>query len=371
MTAAIAFDRVSVIYGRRPERALALADGGATRETILAETGQGLGVIDATLSVGVGEIAVLMGLSGSGKSTLLRAVNGLAPVTRGRLTVRGRNGAAVALDRCAPVALRGLRRGGVAMVFQHFGLLPWRSVAGNVALGLEFSGLARTARQARVAEALDLVGLAAWADRPVGALSGGMRQRVGLARALATEPEILLMDEPFSALDPLIRARLQDELLALQARLGCTVLFVSHDLDEAVKLGSTISVLEGGRIVQSGRPKDIVLRPETAHVAEFVRGMNPIGVLTARDAMTPDGGPGDPLRRLAPEAPLAEALPLFATSEAPVWVGRPDGPVEGRILPGAVCGLLARMGSVAEASGAGRERSPHPSLQPNAAERPA
>lgn len=342
MTEAIAFDQISVVYGPRPDRALARADAGASREAILAETGLGLGVIDATLSVRAGEIAVLMGLSGSGKSTLLRAVNGLAPVVRGRLTVRDRDGSALEVGRCAPAALRRLRRGGVAMVFQHFALLPWRSVAGNVGLGLEFSGLPRPERRARIEAALDLVGLADWAARPVGTLSGGMRQRVGLARALATEPAILLMDEPFSALDPLIRGRLQDELLDLQARIGCTVLFVSHDLEEAVKLGSTISVLEGGRIVQTGRPQDIVLRPATPHVAEFVSGMNPIGVLTARDAMTPDPGPGDPMRRLDPEAALTEALPLFALSESPVWVGRVDGPVEGRILPGAVCGLLAR-----------------------------
>ena len=342
MSAAIVFDRVSVVYGRRPERALALADAGAAREAILAETGLGLGAHDASLTVRAGEIAVLMGLSGSGKSTLLRAVNGLAPVVRGRLTVRGRDGAPVEIGRCAAPALRGLRRGGVAMVFQQFALLPWRSVAGNVGLGLEFSGLGRAERRERVAAALDLVGLSDWASRPVGMLSGGMRQRVGLARALATEPAILLMDEPFSALDPLIRGRLQDELLELQARVGCTVLFVSHDLEEAVKLGSTISVMDGGRIVQTGRPQDIVLRPATAHVAEFVRGMNPIGVLTARDAMAPDPGPGDPARRLDPGAPLAAALPLFALSEAPVWVGTAEGPVEGRILPGAVCGLLAR-----------------------------
>ena len=375
---AIAFDRVCVVYGRRPDRALALADQGATREEVHAATGLGLGVHDATLEVRPGEIAVLMGLSGSGKSTLLRAVNGLAPLARGRLTVRDRTGALIEVGGCGVSALRDLRRGGVAMVFQQFALLPWRSVAGNVALGLELSGLPRRDRRARAEAALDLVGLADWAGRPVASLSGGMRQRVGLARALATEPAILLMDEPFSALDPLIRARLQDELKALQARIGCTILFVSHDLEEAVKLGSAITILEGGRIVQTGRPQDIVLRPGNAHVAEFVAHLNPIGVLTARDAMAPHAGPGDPARRLAPEAPLAEALPMFATSEAPVWVGQMGGPVEGRILPGAVCALLGRTGGVvgsetggvAEAS-PGREGAPPPSPQPHAAGNPA
>ena len=173
-----------------------------------------------------------------------------------------------------------------------------------------------------------------------------MQQRVGLARAFATDAEILLMDEPFSALDPLIRNRLQDELLQLQDKMHCTIVFVSHDLEEAVKLGNTITIMEGGRIVQTGRPEDIVLRPANGYVADFVAHLNPLSVLTAADAMTADPGPGDPGRMLAPEAPLREALPLFAASDAPVWVGR-NGATEGQISPRAVCAMLARTGTAA------------------------
>jgi glycine betaine/proline transport system ATP-binding protein len=167
-----------------------------------------------------------------------------------------------------------------------------------------------------------------------------MQQRVGLARAFATDAEILLMDEPFSALDPLIRTRLQDELLQLQDRMHCTIVFVSHDLEEAVKLGNTISIMEGGRIVQTGAPEDIVLRPANGYVADFVAHLNPLSVLTAGDAMTVDAGPGDPARMLPPGTPLRDALPLFGGSDAPVWVGE-GGTTLGRISPAAVCALLA------------------------------
>ena len=269
-------------------------DEGRSRSDIQKATDQILGVHDCSLTVMQGEISVLMGLSGSGKSTLLRAVNGLNPITRGRLTVRGRDGTMVDVASCDANTLRALRRGGVAMVFQSFGLLPWRSVVENVAFGLELSGLGKPERLARAREVLATVNLQDWAEKRVRELSGGMQQRVGLARAFATDAEILLMDEPFSALDPLIRARLQDELLQLQDRMRCTIVFVSHDLEEAVKLGDTISIMEGGRIVQTGRPEDIVLRPANDYVADFVAHLNPLSVLRARDAMTPDIRPGRP-----------------------------------------------------------------------------
>ncbi|MBA3324746.1 MAG: ATP-binding cassette domain-containing protein [Rhodobacteraceae bacterium] len=341
METMIEFDRVSIVFGAEPERALALMDEGRSRSEIQKATNQILGVHDCSLSVPQGEISVLMGLSGSGKSTLLRAVNGLNPVTRGRLLVRGREGETVDVASCDAGSLRALRRGGVAMVFQQFGLLPWRSVVENVAFGLELAGLGRPERLEKAREVLATVNLQDWAEKRVGELSGGMQQRVGLARAFATDAEILLMDEPFSALDPLIRARLQDELLQLQERMRCTIVFVSHDLEEAVKLGQVISILEGGRIVQTGRPEDIVLRPANDYVADFVAHLNPLSVLRARDAMTPDPGPGDPARRIAPDAPLAAALPHFRTSDAPVWVGA-EGATEGRILPATVCAMLAR-----------------------------
>ena len=221
----------------------------------------------------------MMGLSGSGKSTLLRAANRLNPVTRGQVLIAD-GGGPIDVARCGAEDLRRIRRERVAMVFQQFGLLPWRSVADNVGLGLELRGMAPEERRRVVAEQLELVGLAQWADRDVGELSGGMQQRVGLARAFATNADILLMDEPFSALDPLIRDKLQDELLALQARVKKTILFVSHDLDEALRLGDRISIMRHGRIVQTGTSQDIVLRPADDYVAEFVRRMNPLKVLT-------------------------------------------------------------------------------------------
>lgn len=344
MTAMIEFDKVSIVFGQDPKSALPLMDKGQTRSEVQKATGQVLGVHDCTLTVQRGEISVLMGLSGSGKSTLLRAINGLNPVIRGRVMVRGTGEAMVDVVTCNAESLRALRRGAVSMVFQQFALLPWRSVVENVALGLELAGEPKDKRLAKAREVLATVNLQDWADKKVSELSGGMQQRVGLARAFATDAEILLMDEPFSALDPLIRNRLQDELLQLQEKMHCTIVFVSHDLEEAVKLGSTITIMEGGRIVQTGRPEDIVLRPANGYVADFVAHLNPLSVLTAADAMTEDAGPGDPARMVAPEAPLREALPLFAASEAPVWVGR-DGVVSGRISPQTVCAMLARSAS--------------------------
>ena len=286
MGVAVEFDKVSIVFGEHPERALPLMDQGLERGEIQAKTGQVLGVHDCTLSVDEGEILVLMGLSGSGKSTLLRAVNGLNPVVRGRVRLSDGN-ALVDVTHAGKAALRRLRQKRVAMVFQAFGLLPWRSVRENVGLGLELAGMGRAARAAQVDKQLELVGLSDWAERRVGELSGGMQQRVGLARAFATEAPILLMDEPFSALDPLIRNHLQDELLELQARLKRTIIFVSHDLDEAFKLGDRIAIMEGGRIVQCGSPRDIFTSPANAYVADFVAHMNPLGVLTARDVMAP------------------------------------------------------------------------------------
>ena len=303
MTRAVIFDEVSIVFGDDPHGALPLADEGRSRSEIGKETGQVLGVHDASLEVDEGEIVVLMGLSGSGKSTLLRAVNGLNPVTRG--SVRVHDGSAmVDVTSCRPATLRQLRQTRVAMVFQQFGLLPWRSVAENVGFGLELAGVRPADRARRIAEQLALVGLDGWADRPVAELSGGMQQRVGLARAFATDAPILLMDEPFSALDPLIRTRLQDELLDLQRKLRRTILFVSHDLDEAFKLGGRIALMEGGRIVQTGTPREIFSDPASPYVAEFVANMNPLGVLTARDVMTAAPGADPAAPEVAPETPV-------------------------------------------------------------------
>jgi glycine betaine/proline transport system ATP-binding protein len=286
---AVEFDNVSIVFGDRPEKALPLMDAGQDRAEIEVATGQVLGVHNCSLDVKSGEILVLMGLSGSGKSTLLRAVNGLNPMARGTVRVND-GGWSCDVGASSAAELRRVRRECVSMVFQQFGLLPWRSVRDNVALGLELADVPKAERLERADKQLALVGLADWADRKVGDLSGGMQQRVGLARAFATEAPILLMDEPFSALDPLIRTRLQDELLDLQRELKRTIIFVSHDLDEAFKLGGRIAIMEGGRIVQCGTPREIFSNPASPYVAEFVANMNPLGVLTARDVMGPVAG---------------------------------------------------------------------------------
>ena len=285
--AAIEFQHVDILFAREDGRdgrraiqgAIEFLDAGGTRAEISAKYGVVLGVADASLSVARGEISVLMGLSGSGKSTLLRAANGLNRVTRGHVLVRGGD-SVIDVATCAPAEMRRVRRERVAMVFQQFGLLPWRTVRENVGFGLELRGDPTAERRRVVDEKLELVGLSQWAERYVSELSGGMQQRVGLARAFATDADILLMDEPFSALDPLIRGKLQDELLALQARVKKTILFVSHDLDEALRLGDRISILQNGRIVQTGTAEDIVMAPADEYVAEFVRHMNPLDVLT-------------------------------------------------------------------------------------------
>jgi glycine betaine/proline transport system ATP-binding protein len=292
MTVALEFRDVDILFcaktGKRRTADLAAAqkllDGGADRTTIASRTGVVLGVTGASLEVEQGTISVLMGLSGSGKSTLLRAANGLNKVTRGHVLVRDGVGSKDIAD-CPESVLRHVRRNRVAMVFQQFGLLPWRTVRENVAFGLELRGTSRDEIRRIVDERLALVGLDTWADRYAGELSGGMQQRVGLARAFATDADILLMDEPFSALDPLIRSKLQDELLDLQEKVQKTILFVSHDLDEALKLGDRVTLLEGGRIIQSGTAEDIVLRPATPYVAEFVRHMNPLNIRTGATVM--------------------------------------------------------------------------------------
>src|SRR5690554_6301012 len=286
MKAAIEFRNVDIVFGTDKEQAAAmpLIEAGETREEVALKTGAVIGCAGASLAVKHGEISVLMGLSGSGKSTLVRAVNGLNKVQRGEVIVDV-GGTAVNVVTASEAELRKLRREAVAMVFQQFALLPWRTVAENVGLGLELSGVPAPERRERVMNQLKLVGLEDWADRYAHELSGGMQQRVGLARAFATEAPILLMDEPFSALDPLIRAKLQDELLQLQKRLKKTILFVSHDLEEALKIGNRISIMQGGRIVQTGAPEEIVLSPGNDYVREFVSHVNPLSVLTASNVM--------------------------------------------------------------------------------------
>lgn len=324
---AVHFDNVSIVFGANPQSALPLMDEGQSRGEIQEACNQILGVHDCSLTVEEGEIFVLMGLSGSGKSTLLRAVNGLNPVVRGSVTVRDGDWSCDPAQ-CSAADLRKLRRECVAMVFQQFGLLPWRTVRDNVAFGLELGGLSRADRLAKADEQLALVGLSERADALVGELSGGMQQRVGLARAFATDAPILLMDEPFSALDPLIRTRLQDELLDLQARLGRTIIFVSHDLDEAFKIGNRIAIMEGGRIVQHGTPNEIFSNPTNDYVADFVQNMNPLAVLRAADVMTKADGEPDQL--VPADAPVPDVMDAVLSSGRPVGVER-DNAIVGEI----------------------------------------
>src|SRR5450432_2604140 len=272
--AAVTFENLDIVFGKRVREALALIDQGKTRDEILAATGAVLGAAGVNLAIEKSEICVLMGLSGSGKSTILRAVNGLNKVARGKVLVEHENGA-IDVASCTPDQLRMLRTSRIAMVFQQFALLPWRTVAENVGFGLELRGVPKVEMDRIVDEKLAMVGLSKWASKFGHELSGGMQQRVGLARAFATDADILLMDEPFSALDPLIRRKLQDELLALQERVRKTILFVSHDLDEALKLGDRVTIMEGGRIVQTGTGTDIVQNPADDYVAEFVQHVNP------------------------------------------------------------------------------------------------
>ena len=284
MNVAVDFKNVDIVFGPDTRDALAMVDAGKTRAEILEKTGNVLGCAGANLTVHEGEISVLMGLSGSGKSTLLRAVNRLNVVSRGQVLVKDGD-KTVDVVTCDEATLRRLRQKQVAMVFQQFGLLPWRTVEENVGFGLELAGVPEAERKARVQKQLKLVNLDPWAKKYAHELSGGMQQRVGLARAFATEAPILLMDEPFSALDPLIRTKLQDELLQLQAELKKTIIFVSHDLEEALKIGSHITIMEGGRIVQTGAPEDIVLRPANDYVRDFIANVNPLSVLTAWNVM--------------------------------------------------------------------------------------
>ena len=333
---AVEFDNVSIVFGDQPDRALPLMDEGQTRGDIQASTGQVLGVHNCSLTVAEGEILVLMGLSGSGKSTLLRAVNGLNPVVRGCVRVSDGNGL-VDVTHAKPADLRHIRQTRVAMVFQQFGLLPWRTVRENVGLGLELAGQTPAQRKAAVDAQLELVGLADWAERKVGELSGGMQQRVGLARAFATEAPILLMDEPFSALDPLIRAKLQDELLDLQAKLKRTIIFVSHDLDEAFKIGNRIALMEGGRIVQIGTAREIIANPVDDYVQDFVAHMNPLGVLTARDVMTTGSGDGV---KIDAELPIRQIIAQLQTDKVLTVVE--NGTAIGQVTEASVLTRLSR-----------------------------
>lgn len=322
----VKLNNVDIVFGDRPQSALTMIDEGKERSEIQEATGQILGVAGCSLDIEEGEVLVLMGLSGSGKSTLLRGINGLNSVIRGSIEVKAGE-SWINPETCNAEALRKLRLNHVSMVFQQFGLLPWRTVRDNVGFGLELAGQSKNEINRRVDEQLELVGLSDWAEKQVQELSGGMQQRVGLARAFATQAPILLMDEPYSALDPLIRSRLQDELIDLQTRLKRTIVFVSHDLDEAIKIGSRIAIMEGGRIIQIGTAQEILNNPANQYVKDFVAHMNPLAVLTAEDAMMP-------LKKRKPnhknaleidsDASIADVINTQLKSNMPLYVMKND-----------------------------------------------
>ena len=286
------------IFGPNPKKALQMLSKGRTKDEIMAETRHGVGVNNASFEVKEGEIVVVMGLSGSGKSTLVRCLNRLITPTAGKVLVDGQDVATMGDEE-----LRQLRQRKMGMVFQNFALFPHRTVLENAAMGLEIQGMEKGERLRRAEEALGLVGLEGWGHSYPRQLSGGMQQRVGLARALALSPDILLMDEAFSALDPLIRRDMQDELINLQERMHKTIVFISHDLDEALKLGDRIILMKDGAIVQVGTPEQILTSPADEYVARFVEDVDITKVLTAESVMKRSEAVAD-LRTDGPRAAL-------------------------------------------------------------------
>ncbi len=322
---AIALAGVWKIFGPAADAALqAIRTQGLSKSDVLARYDCVVGVADASFEVARGEIFCIMGLSGSGKSTLVRHVNRLIEPTAGRIHIEG-----IDVGALAPEALRRLRAEKIGMVFQNMALLPHRNVRDNVAFALELRGVDAYQRQIAADRVIATVGLTGYGDRFPSELSGGMQQRVGLARALAADPDILLMDEPFSALDPLIRRQLQDEFLRLSEQLKKTTLFITHDLDEAIRMGDRIAIMKDGRIVQIGTPEQIVTAPSDDYVADFVKGISRLKLVTAEKVMQPyvpatanGAAPIDlaacPTAR--PEALLDELVDLAVASDHPILI---------------------------------------------------
>ncbi len=266
------------IFGPHPKKAMKLLEQGLTKDEIFKQTETTVGVQNASFDIYTGEIFVIMGLSGSGKSTMVRMLNRLIEPTAGQVFIDGED-----IVRMSNEQLVKMRRAKMSMVFQSFALMPHMTVLQNAAFGLEMDGVDKETRETRALEALEQVGLDAWAQSMPSELSGGMQQRVGLARGLAVDPDILLMDEAFSALDPLIRTEMQDELLKLQSKAKRTIVFISHDLDEAMRIGDRIAIMEGGRVVQVGTPEEILQNPADEYVQAFFRGVDPTNILSAGD----------------------------------------------------------------------------------------
>jgi glycine betaine/proline transport system ATP-binding protein len=392
------------IFGPHPETALQMVKAGQSKEEIMEKTRHGVGVADANFVVNAGEILVVMGLSGSGKSTLVRCVNRLIEPTAGKVIVDGED-----VTRIGKKALRQFRQKHLGMVFQNFALFPHRSVVRNVEYGLEIQGVEATQRREAAMQALEQVGLKGWEDSMPDQLSGGMQQRVGLARALALDADIMLMDEAFSALDPLIRRDMQDELLDLQERVQKTIVFISHDLDEAIKIGDRIVLMKDGRLVQEGTAEEILTNPANDYVARFVEGVDMSKVVTAETVMKKPqtmaylrtDGPKAALRKMqhagisaifvresgqlkgivtakacrmaadrgekslanildteikkvSPDTPANDLFPLLADAPHPIAVVAEDGHLRGVIVAGS---LLSKLSEVTNALNGDRQEA--------------
>jgi len=389
------------IFGPHPEVAMRMVQEGRSKEEIMEKTRHGVGVVDASFAVSAGEILVVMGLSGSGKSTLVRCLNRLIEPTAGRVLVDGED-----VTRLGKQALRKFRQKHFGMVFQNFALFPHRSVLRNVEYGLEVQGVDAAIRRETAMRALDQVGLKGWEESMPDQLSGGMQQRVGLARALALDADIMLMDEAFSALDPLIRRDMQDELIDIQEKVQKTIVFISHDLDEAIKLGDRIVLMKDGRLVQEGTAEEILTNPADDYVARFVEGVDMSKVVTAETVMKKSDvmaymrtdGPRAALRkmekagistifvreggvvrgivsarncrraadlgeknlasildtniqRVAPDTPANDLFPLLADTPYPVAVVTEDGHLKGVIVAGSLLAKLSKISRVENGSG--------------------
>ena len=326
MDTMIAASGVWKIFGANAEQVLDTHDRSKSRDEIQEETGHVVAVKDVDFEVRRGECFVVMGLSGSGKSTLLRTLTRLIEPTGGSITIDGHD-----VRDLSQRDLRDLRRSKVAMVFQHFGLFPHRSVIDNIAYGLEVRGMGKVKRTEKAEEILDLVGLGGWGERFPRELSGGMQQRVGLARAMAMDPEILFFDEPFSALDPLIRREMQDELLDLQAKLQKTMVFITHDFLEAIKMGDHIAIMKDGEIVQIGTPEEIVAAPVDDYVREFTEDVPRYKVLSVGKVMRPANKGLSAEGGVRSGAKIESAINQVADTDSPVAVVDEAGGIVGEI----------------------------------------
>jgi len=330
------------VFGLHPETVLNLADNGVSKQEVLEKTGHVIAVKDVSFEVHENETFVIMGLSGSGKSTLVRCINRLMEPTKGTILIDG-----VDIANMNDAELRELRRHKLSMVFQSFGLLPHRSVLDNVTFGLEVRGEVKKERQKKANLALELVGLKGWEKSRIYELSGGMQQRVGLARALAVDPEIILMDEPFSALDPLIRRQMQDEFINLRSVMKKTVIFITHDLLEALKLGDRIAIMRDGEIVQLGSPEEIVAQPADEYVSEFVKDVPLVKVIPAHSIME------EPPVIVESDESIETAIEKMETDQVPVaFITHTRGKLKGTVtMEQAVAGAqngLSRAGEVAQ-----------------------